>query len=125
MSWGEIGLALTVQAGLMSLYLWGLWRMHKRGVDHADNECVEDNDWMSSASPTSVRVRGVNAPDFAPDMFVRLYQAENGVMLKLQSTTPQQGAYTRSLTLFTGEDIGKIGEVVQTKLVVQRMTGGK
>lgn len=123
MSWGEIGLALTVQAGLMSLYLWGLWRMHKRGVDHADTECVEDNDWMSSASPTSVR--SVNAPDFAPDMFVRLYQAENGVMLELQSSTMQSGAYTRSLTLFTGEDISKIGEVVQTKLVVQRMTGGK
>lgn len=125
MSWGEIGLALTVQAGLMSLYMWGLWRMHKRGVDHADNECEEDSGWLAPAINTSVRARSANAPDFPPDLFVRLYQAENGVMLELQSSTPQQGAYTRSLTLFTGEDISKIGEVVQTKLVVQRMTGGK
>ena len=125
MSWGEIGLALAIQGGYLVVFLWGLWSSRERGSDHADNECAEDNDWMSSASPTSVRVRGINAPDFAPDMFVRLYQAENGVMLELQSTTPQQDAYTRSLTLFTGEDISKIGEVVQTKLVVQRMTGGK
>ena len=125
MSWGEIGLALTIQAGLMSLYLWGLWRMRKREVDHADNECEEDSGWLSPTINTSVRVRSANAPDFPPDLFVRLYQAENGVMLEVQASSPSQGTYDRSLTLFTGEDISRIGEVVQTKLVVQRMTGGK
>jgi len=125
MSWDEIGLALAIQGGSLAVFLWGLWRMRKREVDHADNECEEDSGWLSPTINTSVRVRSANAPDFPPDLFVHLYQAENGVMLELQSSTPQQGAYNRSLTLFTGEDISKIGEVVQTKLVVQRMTGGK
>lgn len=125
MSWGEIGLALTVQAGLMSLYMWGLWRMHKRGADHADNECEEGSGWLAPAINTSVRARSANAPDFPPDLFVRLYQAENGVMLEVQASSPSHGTHDRSLTLFTGEDISKIGEVVQTKLVVQRMMGGK
>lgn len=125
MSWDEIGLALAIQGGFLAVFLWGLWSSRERKSDQDEGEYNDECDCGTCSPATTIRVRGVNTPDFAPDMFVRLYQAENGVMLELQSSTPQQGAYTRSLTLFTGEDISKIGEVVQTKLAVQRMTGGK
>lgn len=91
---------------------WGA-RLHKRSLE------VEEDDFPTRSD------YGASIIDGPCDLFARLHQATNGVVLETQAADRTTGRMERQLTVFTSENIGEVGSSVHAALVARRLAGVK
>lgn len=97
---------------------WG--RFHKRTIEVGEDDSPYDNHLSSTRAEY-----GVSIIDGPCDLFARLHQATNGVVLETQALDKTTGCMERQLSVFTSENIGEVGSSVHAALVARRLAGVK
>lgn len=115
-----MALAAAIPFAAYAGMAWGA-RLHKRTIEVEG--CADGNEsWNTPRGTSCAPVSGIDAP---PDMYVRLFQADNGVVLETQADNKHHNIYERKLTVFSAENIGDVGAAVQAALVARRLAGVK
>lgn len=98
---------------------WGA-RPHKRSIEVGEDDSPYDNHLSQTRSDY-----GASIIDGPCDLFARLHQATNGVVLETQALDRATGRMERQLSVFTSENIGEVGSSVHAALVARRLAGAK
>lgn len=104
-------LAATIPIIAYAGMAWG--RFHKRTDEVWEDDAPTRSDY------------GASIIDGPCDLFARLHQATNGVVLETQAADRTTGRMERQLTVFTSENIGEVGSSVHAALVARRLAGAK
>lgn len=122
MSWA---LPVVLWGLAVAAWSWFGWIVYQRVAQKwrdkdKESDCVGNESWNA----TTMRVAAGDEMG-PPDMYVRLHQAINGVVLEVQMQDRRQGGWERKLLVFSAENIGDVGAAVQAALVARRLSGGQ
>ena len=123
MSWALPVVSWGLAVAAWSWFGWIVYqRVAQRWRDKdKESDCVGNESWKVGIRPSQPCSDEMGPPD----MYVRLHQAINGVVLEVQTQDRRQGGWERKLSVFSADNIGDVGAAVQAALVARRLAGGQ